>query len=368
MKSTIGKNISFSLFGESHGEMIGVVIDGLAPGIKLDLEYINQQMDMRKAKGKISTQRQEDDQFQIVSGYFNSHTTGTPLTILIPNKKQHSKDYSKTKSIARPSHADYSAEVKYKGFQDYRGGGHFSGRLTAPLVAAGSICKQILESKGVYIASHIASLKGIKDIRFQQVEDLEEVITKLNSLYLAVIDEKVEKEMKELIESTAKDMDSVGGTLESIVYGLDAGYGEPYFHSIESMISHLLFSMGGVKGIEFGLGFDFENHFGSEINDSFYMDGDQVKTQTNNNGGINGGISNGMPIILRTVIKPTPSIFKPQQTVNFHTLEDVNYQIKGRHDPAIIHRARVVQDSLIAIAVLDLMIERHGNEWMAINK
>lgn len=358
MKSVIGKNITISLYGESHGKAIGVVINGLPGGIQIDAHFMQSQLDKRKPKGKISTQRKEEDDFVITSGVFNGYTTGTPLHIMIENNNQRSQDYHP--ELPRPSHADYVAHVKYKGYEDYRGGGHFSGRLTAPIVAAGSIAIDILKRKDILIGTHIKKCQHIEDRDFNDYED---DILLCNNKYFACLDETVEKEMIAHIESIGASHDSVGGVLESCVYNLPIGIGEPYFHSIESVLSQYLFSIGGVKGIEFGLGFDFANHLGSEVNDELQMIGGKVVTTTNNNGGINGGISNGMPLILRTVIKPTPSIFKTQNTINLDTMENDTLTLTGRHDPAIFHRARIVIDSMIALALLDLCIQKYGEDF-----
>ncbi|WMJ22522.1 chorismate synthase [Paludicola sp. MB14-C6] len=364
MKSCFGNNLNISLFGESHSEAIGVVINGLAPGIKLDLTFIQKQLDMRKPKGKISTQRQEEDEFKIVSGFFNGYTTGTPLCLLIYNKSQHSKDYEATKSLMRPSHADYTAQMKYQGFQDYRGGGHFSGRITAPLVAAGAICIQVLKQKGILIGTQIQSCGGIANEPLSEDEaTLKQQIEKLNESYFPVLNEEVKVKMIEAIEKAQTEGDSVGGVLETTILNMPAGIGEPFFNSIESTLSQLLFSIPGIKGVEFGAGFAMQNMRGSEANDSFFYN-ETVKTKSNNNGGINGGISNGMPIRIKCAVKPTPSIFKPQQTVDINTNENTTFRIQGRHDPAIIHRARVVVDSIVAIGLLDLFCERYGYLWM----
>ena len=360
MKNTFGNQFTVTLFGESHGDAIGVVIDGLASGIPLDFSLIQDMMNKRKAKGKISTQRHEEDKIHIVSGYFDGHTTGTPLTILIENTKQMSKDYSKTKNILRPSHADYTADVKYLGYQDYRGGGHFSGRLTAPIVASGAIAMQILHQKGIEIGTHIVNLHGILDDSFSyDFDTLKKQVALVNQEDFAVINENIKETMIAHITEAAAQKDSVGGILESAILNVPAGLGEPFFDSIESRLSHLLFSVPAVKGVSFGLGFDFANYYGSEANDAIYYQ-DGVKTKTNHNGGINGGISNGMPIILRTVIKPTPSIFKPQQSIDKQTHKAMTLEIQGRHDPAIIHRARVVIDSVLAIGMLDFIMEREA--------
>lgn len=366
MKSTIGNALSVTLFGESHSAAIGAVIEGLAPGIKLDLPFIAGQMDKRRPKGNISTKRHEDDEIRFVSGFFDGYTTGTPLCLLIENRSQRSGDYEALKALARPSHADYTAYEKYFGFQDYRGGGHFSGRLTAPIVAAGAICLQILKGYGIAVGTHIKSLHGIEDAPFAEGGDeLERQIAQLNAAYLAVLEEEAGARMTAEMEKAAAAGDSVGGILETAVTGMPAGIGEPFFHSVESRVSALLYSVPAVKGVAFGDGFSFAALYGSEANDPFYMEGGQVKTRTNRNGGINGGITNGMPIRFQTAVKPTPSIYKQQQTVDVVKREDTVLQIKGRHDPAVIHRARVVVDSVTAIALVDLFCERYGYLWTA---
>lgn len=364
MSSTFGKVIELSLFGESHGELVGITINGLAPGLALDLSKIQNEMAKRQSRGDISTARKEADEIHIVSGFFNGYTTGTPLTILIENQSTHSKDYSKTKDILRPSHADYTAYEKYLGYQDYRGGGHFSGRLTAPIVAAGAICKQILASKGIYIGSHIQSLKGIQDASFSpDFQTIQEEIQYIDKAEFPVLDASKAENMKECILQHKQQLDSVGGILESAIFGLPSGIGEPFFNSIESTLAALLYSVPAVKGVEFGLGFEFAKYSGKECNDAWRIENGRIVSKTNHNGGINGGISNGMPIILRTVIKPTPSIYAPQESVNYLTKEETILQIEGRHDPAIIHRARVVVDSMLSIGILDLCCQRYGYMW-----
>lgn len=367
MKSSFGTAIEISLFGESHGRAIGAVINGLAPGIALDLDLIQRQLNKRKPQGKISTQRQEADELVFLSGYFNGYTTGTPLCFMIENQCQHSKDYGALKDILRPSHADFTAYAKYHGFQDYRGGGHFSGRITAPMVAAGAICLQVLNQKGIRIGTHIAKMQEIEDAPFSSKEDeLLQQIETVDNKYFPVITTLAEQQMTVKIEAAQKEGDSIGGILESAIVGIEAGIGEPFFQSIESVLSQLLFSVPGIKGVSFGSGFDFANLKGSQANDSFCYDekNDKIKTTTNHNGGINGGISNGMPILLQCAVKPTPSIYQPQQTVNVATKEAETLQITGRHDPAIIHRARVVVDSMLAIGLVDLYCQRYGYLWM----
>lgn len=361
MKNNFGTNISMTIFGESHGPCIGITLDGLPAGFKINLERIKEDMEKRKAKGSISTQRHEDDEVEIVSGFFNGYTTGTALTILIQNKNTQSKDYSDIQYRLRPGHADFSAYEKYHGFQDYRGGGHFSGRLTAPIVAAGSICRQILETKNILIGSHIEQLYALHDAPFSNnIDELKEQIQTLNKKEFATLDEQVAQNMEQAILEAKNEQDSIGGILESAIINLPAGIGEPFFDSIESILAHLLFSIPAVKGVSFGAGFQMASKKGSEANDAFIMN-DTIQTKTNNNGGINGGISNGMPIIIHTCIKPTPSIYKAQETVDYKTKESQTLNIKGRHDPCILHRARIVVDSMIAFGILDLLMSGNAN-------
>ncbi len=366
MKNSFGNSISVSLFGESHGEQIGVVIDGLAPGLEVNMDYIRSQLELRKPHGRISTQRVETDEPRVVSGVFEGKTTGTPVCILFDNSNTQSKDYSKTKDLMRPGHADYTALQKYHGFADYRGGGHFSGRLTTPIVAAGAIVLDALKKKGIEIGTHIKQCGGFTDVLFADCDlaDLNRNISEVNGKQFPVLDEAVAKEMYAYMEAAALDGDSVGGVLETAVTGLPAGLGEPWFDSMESMLAHGIFSIPAVKGIEFGKGFAFAQMKGCEANDTFEMVEDKVVTKTNNNGGINGGITNGMPVLFSTVVKPTPSIYKEQETVNMETKENVTMQIQGRHDPAIIHRARVVVDSMAALVIADMLALRYGTDWL----
>ena len=361
MKNTFGNIISITLFGESHGEYIGAVLDGVCAGITVDEEYIAKKLEQRKPHGAISTKRCEPDNVEIVSGVYNGVTTGTPITLLIKNTNVSSKDYSILKDTPRPSHADYVAEVKYGGNQDYRGGGHFSGRLTAPIVAAGAIISRALLNKGIRVGTHIKSLHGVKDRAFSDYKsDIEELDEKL----FPVLDEKAAAAMTEEILEAAKNGDSVGGVLETAVVGVPAGVGEPWFDSLESTLSHALFSIPGVKGVEFGIGFGFADLFGSEANDPFVTDGEKICTKTNNNGGINGGISNGMPITFKVAMRPTPSIYKEQQTVSLSKMENTTLKIEGRHDPAIIHRARAVVDAISAITIADALTTAYGTKYL----
>ena len=361
MKNTIGQNVSLTLFGESHGGGIGAVIDGLAAGIDVDESFIEKQLDLRRPVGKISTPRVEKDNFKILSGVFEGKTTGTPICIVIPNENTKSKDYGEIRFKMRPSHADFTANQKYHGFEDYRGGGHFSGRITAGLVAAGAIAIDTLKKKGIIIGSHIYRLGGISDREFK---NLEEDINALNQMQFAVLNGEKAEEMQERIIKVRAQGDSVGGVIETAVSGLPAGVGEPWFDSVESMISHAIFSIPAVKGIEFGAGFSIAEMRGSEANDPFRAFEGKIITETNKNGGINGGITNGMPIIFRTAFKPTPTIAKEQNTVDIRDNSNTTLIAHGRHDPCIVHRARVVVDSVTAIVLLDLLSSRFGTDWM----
>lgn len=365
MKNTYGTSLTVTLFGESHGDCIGAVIDGISPGIRIDGNYINQKLTQRRPYGKISTARVEQDNYKIVSGVFEGYTTGTPLTILIPNENTISKDYSKLSDTPRPSHADFSAECKYHGYQDYRGGGHFSGRVTAALVAAGAILSSALENLGIKIGTHISRLHGVSDRDF---ENLPKDVEYLSDKLFPVLSPDAEKKMLCEIENAHESGDSVGGILESVILGLPSGLGEPWFDSVESMISHILFSVGGIKGIEFGDGFKFADMLGSEANDPFAIENGKVITTTNRNGGINGGITNGMPITVRCAVKPTPSIYKEQDTISLSSKKSKKLTIAGRHDPAIIHRIRAVVDAALAISAADMMCARYGTDILAQEK
>ena len=302
------------------------------------------------------------DEFKILSGVYNGYTTGTPIAIVIENTNRKSSDYEAMKDTPRPSHADYAAGCKYHGFEDKRGGGHFSGRITAALVAAGAILQAALENKGIKIGSHITELHGCYDRSF---ENISEDIELLSSRHFPTLDAKSEEKMVKEIEKARERGDSVGGILESAVIGVPAGVGEPWFDSVESMLSHALFSIPGVKGVEFGLGFAFADVYGSEGNDPFVMQDGRVVTESNNSGGINGGITNGMPVIFRTVVKPTPSIFKEQRSVSLSERQNTSLKIEGRHDPAIIHRARAVVDAVTALVIADLLTARYGTDYLA---
>ena len=356
MSGMWGSKIKISIFGESHGNAIGINIDGLPSGLELNLEDIAYEM-RRRAPGKspLSTARSEEDIPEILSGYFNGKTTGTPLCAIIRNTNTRSKDYSLLKDVMRPGHADYSGNIRYNGFNDYRGGGHFSGRITAPLVFAGAICKQILKEKGIVVAAHVKSIKDIKDKSFLDSDIDLNFVEALKTFELPLIDKSIKENMRKEILEAKEDMDSVGGTIECGVFGINPGVGDPFFDSVESTLAHLLFSVPAVKGVEFGRGFELTNMRGSQANDEIYYEDGKVKTRTNNNGGILGGITNGMPIIFTTAIKPTSSIGKEQKTVNINTKENTILKVEGRHDPCIVQRAIPVIEAVTAIGILELL-------------
>lgn len=360
--STFGKAIEVNLFGESHGKSIGIIINNLPAGIELDLDAINESLYKRRPKSKLSTPRQEQDEYEIISGYFNGLTTGSPLTFVIQNKDTRSADYSP--NILRPSHADYTSHIKYRGKQDYRGGGHFSGRITAPLMILGAISAQLLAQKGIVIGSHIASIKDQNDKLFSDFESTIDMLKTLNASQFPLLDSLQTEKFEAVILNALKEKDSVGGTIETMVLGLTSGYGDPFFESIESVISHLMFSIPAVKGIEFGKGFDITKMFGSEANDNFYIDNGEIKTKTNNSGGIQGGISNGMPITFKVAIKPTPSIGKTQNTVDIASMEEVELNLEGRHDPAIVNRVVHVINAVTSYAILELIVRNEGYSWI----
>ncbi|MBE6787534.1 MAG: chorismate synthase [Ruminococcaceae bacterium] len=361
MKNTFGNNLCVTLFGESHGNSIGAVLDGIAPGIPVDTQNIAKMLEMRKGLNAISTPRREPDKFEIVSGVFEGKTTGTPLCIIIKNEDTRSADYSLTKDLARPSHADYTANQKYHGFEDYRGGGHFSARITAPLVALGAIIKPALEQKGIFVGSHILKAAHLSDREFGDIKtDLDLLKTK----EFAVLDDETGEKMIEQIKTAKSKGDSIGGVLETAVIGCPAGVGEPWFDSVESMLSHAIFSIPAVKGVEFGLGFKFGDSKGSIANDCFINQNGKIVTKTNNSGGINGGITNGMPIVFKTAFRPTPTIAKPQNTINIKTGENTIIEAKGRHDPFVVHRAKVVVDSVTSLVMADLLTTRYGTDWL----
>ena len=361
MKNTLGNVLTITLFGESHGEAIGAVLDGVAPGIEVNEDTIADMLTLRRPVGKISTPRAEADKFRVLSGVFEGKTTGTPICIMIENADTYSADYGEMAYKARPSHADFTANIKYRGFGDYRGGGHFSGRITAGIVAAAGIIMPALNKKGIYIGTHIKRCAGVADRDFF---DIKEDIDTLKNKAFAALDSKAEVQMIEEITKAAADGDSVGGVLETAVYGMPAGVGEPWFDTLEGALSHALFSIPAVKGVEFGAGFSIAEMRGSEANDAFCAEDGKVSTLTNNSGGILGGISSGMPIIFRTAIKPTPTIGKEQQTVDMRDNTNTTLAAKGRHDPCIVHRARIVADSITALVLADMLTLHFGTDWL----
>lgn len=362
MSSVWGEHIKISVFGESHGPCIGVVIDGLPAGIKLDMEKINAEMARRRPGMDIySTQRKEADRVEIVSGFFNGYTTGAPLCGIIKNTDKRSADYDDIKDIMRPGHADYTAYVRYNGFADYRGGGHFSGRLTAPVVFAGAVATQYLEQKGITIGTHLLRIGNVRDEPIDPLNISAEQLLSFRSMRFPVFSPETAEKMKKEIDSARMDCDSVGGILETVILNLPAGLGSPMFESVESRIAAFVFSVPAVKGIEFGSGFALASMRGSEANDEFYVSEESgrkvLRAKTNHAGGINGGITNGMPVLFRTCIKPTSTISKPQHTVNIRTMENTEHIFKGRHDPCIAVRAVPVLDAAAAVVVMDLYLE-----------
>ncbi len=350
-----GENLKLSIFGESHGKGIGIVIDGLPSGTELDLDEIRREM-LRRAPGRdsLSTARREPDEVEILSGFYNGKTTGTPLAAVIFNTDTRSHDY--TPELIRPGHADFTGFKKYGESHDFRGGGHFSGRITAPLVFAGAIAKQILKRQSINVGAHIMRIGDISDAAFDTLSINLSLLDKLSHKDFPVVDDTAAEKMKGLISEKKSQLDSVGGIIECAITGVPCGIGNPFFGSVESRISSMIFSVPAVKGIEFGAGFGFADMCGSEANDAFYCENGTIKTKTNNNAGINGGITNGMPIIFRSVIKPTPSIAKTQQTVNLKTMENTELSIHGRHDPCIVHRAVSVIEAAAALVILDMII------------
>lgn len=354
MSSTINLgNLSVSVFGESHGPAIGVVIDNLPAGKELSLDKIYEFMSRRAPKKDgTSTFRSEKDMPEILSGFYKGKTTGEALCAIIRNNDQHSSDYDSISSLARPGHADYTGYVRYGHSNDLRGGGHFSGRLTAPLVFAGAVCAQFLEDSGITTAAHIYSVGNERDRAFDPVNVDKDILNKVKTRYLPLIDESADEKMRAVINKARENKDSVGGIVECAAVGVPAGIGSPVFDGLENRISQAVFAVPAVKGIEFGIGFEAAALLGSQNNDEFYTDGKSIKTRTNNAGGILGGISNGMPLIFRTAIKPTPSIAKIQNTVDFIKNENAVIEIKGRHDPCIVPRAVPCVEAALNIALM----------------
>lgn len=358
MSGVWGNKLKISVFGESHSAAIGVVVDGVPAGLKINFDEIKVQMARRAPNGgEFSTPRTEADDVEILCGVMDGVAEGTPICAVIRNTNVKSKDYSQLRDVMRPSHADYGYKVKYDGFNDYRGGGASSGRLTAPLVFAGAIARQLLKNKGIQVVSHILSVADVKDRRFD-TEITAEDISSLKSAVLPLLDKSKEDDIRKVIADARAEGDSVGGRIECAVTGLKAGLGDPLFDSIESVLSSLLFSVPAVKGVEFGNGFGITEMRGSEANDSWHYGEDGVlRTLTNNNGGVLGGITTGMSVVFNVAIKPTASIFKEQDTVNVATGENVKLSLKGRHDPCIVVRALPVIEAAAALAVYQFVGE-----------
>lgn len=352
MSSMFGQNVKISLFGESHSSCVGLTIDSLPAGIDIDKEYLERELKLRKKENEFSTSRNEKDEIIFLSGVFNDKTTGGPLTFILKNSDQHSCDY--VQGIIRPSHADLTSYIKYNGFNDYRGGGMFSGRLTAPLIILGALIKQILKEKNIKVYSHVASIGDIEDQKFD-INVLEEQLKNIEKSSLSVIDYQQELKMLDLLKFCKDYKDSIGGKVETIILNLPIGVGEPFFDGLESYISHLIFSIGGVKGIIFG-NEEVDKMLASEYNDQIVYNNNQYQFLSNNNGGINGGISNGNLVVFSTFIKPTPSIGKKQKSINVLTKENIDIELQGRFDVCIVHRVKEVIQALTYYAIYDLLL------------
>ena len=346
--------MNYTIFGESHGPAIGVTLTGVPAGLELDWAAIEKDM-ARRAPGKspLATARKEADQVQVLSGVFEGKTTGSPLCAMIANTDTRSADYSKTRDLARPGHADYPAHVRYQGFNDYRGGGHFSGRLTAPLVFAGAIAKQILAQRGITVGAHISSIYGVNDEALEDWDTLKGVADK----DFPVLNDEKGQEMQEAIWEAKEEQDSVGGSIECGVFGLPAGYGSPDFgENAEGIFSQYLFAVPAVKAVAFGAGTAFSLMRGSEANDPLYVDEQgNVGAEQNCAGGINGGITNGMPLVFEVTMRPTPSIARTQFTIDMNRMEHAELELQGRHDPCVVPRAVPVIEAAAALAACQLL-------------
>lgn len=362
MSGIFGLNIKMSIYGESHGKAIGVVLDGLPPGLALDEEAISREM-ARRAPGQsaLTTARKEKDAVEIQSGFFNGYTTGTPLCARIANSDQHSKDYSILKDKMRPGHGDYAGYVRYQGYNDYRGGGHFSARLTAPLVFAGAVAKQALAQYGITVGAHILRIHDITEPGFNPLGESEATLKGIDAKSFPVINDNIGEQMQNCILTAKGVLNSVGGVIELMAINLPAGLGAPYFDSVESRLSQILFSVPAVKGIEFGEGFGFAQLTGVEANDQMHYEEGKVRCYTNHNGGITGGLTNGMPLVFRVAMKPTPSISREQKTVSLAEQSDTTLTVVGRHDPCIVQRAVPVIEAVTAWTLWDLLIE--AKKW-----
>ncbi len=356
---SFGEKVRVTVFGQSHSEAIGVVLDGIPAGKKIDFDKVYKQM-KRRAPGRngLSTARREADKPEILSGIVDGITCGAPICAVIYNSDAKSGDYENLRLVPRPGHADFTAFMKFSGHNDIRGGGQFSGRMTAPLCFAGAVCMQLLEEKGITVGAHIRSILNVYDEEFDPVSVDKPLLYSLKEKSFCVISDSNGELMQNIIEDAKKAQDSVGGTIQCAVIGMPQGIGDALFGGVESKISSAVFGVPAVKGIEFGAGFSaMEYMYGSDNNDSFAVEDGRIVTKTNNHGGILGGISSGMPIIFNTAFKPTPSISKPQESVNLKTGETEALVIKGRHDPCVVPRAVPVIEAVTAIAILDLIGE-----------
>ena len=353
----------YTIFGESHGPAIGVTLEGVPAGLELDMDFIRSEL-ARRAPGQnaMTTARKEADEPQILSGVFEGKTTGTPLCAVIFNTDTRSKDYAKLKNLPRPGHADYTGFVRYHGCNDYRGGGHFSGRLTAPLCIAGGVALQILSRRGIHIGAHIRSIANVEDRPFQPLGEPLEVLAGVKRAPFPVLEERAGERMRAAILQAREAGDSVGGVVECIAQGVPVGLGNPMFQGLESQLSAALFAIPAVKGVEFGSGFGAARMRGSEHNDPFVAEDGTIRTKTNHAGGILGGISSGMPILFRAAFKPTPSIAQKQHTVRLSTGTEEDLQITGRHDPCIVPRAVPVVEAVTALVLLDALLDRNADQ------
>ena len=354
MRSTWGNNLQLTIFGESHGPAIGVVVDGLPIGLSVDEEAVARDM-ARRAPGQdpTATARREADRVRIVSGLYRGHTTGAPLCGLIENTNVRSGDYEAMQRLMRPGHADYAGYVKYRGMNDPRGGGHFSGRLTAPLCIAGGIAIQLLEKLGVTVAAHIQSIGSVDDASFDLAGVNAAQLQALLQKPFPVLRDGAAEEMRSAILAAKGNLDSLGGVIECAAVGVPVGWGDPMFGGMENRIAQLVFGIPAIRGIEFGLGFPAARLTGSQHNDPYYMDGGAVRTRTNRHGGILGGITSGMPVVFRAAVKPTASIAQRQESVSLSQKADAPLEVHGRHDPCIVPRAVPVMEAAAAIALLD---------------
>ena len=359
MSSTYGESLKLSIFGQSHGAAIGMTLDGIPAGLPVDTEILQAFLN-RRAPGRNdwSTPRKEEDRPDFLGGILDGYTCGAPIAAVIYNKNTRSGDYDNLKDCPRPGHADYTAQIKYGGFQDAAGGGHFSGRLTAPLCIAGGLCKQWLEEMGIRIGAHIYTIQGMDDTAFNPLAPQFDDICP----DFPVINTHRGQLMKERIENARCNGDSVGGMIECAITGLPAGLGEPMFGGVESKIAQIVYGIPAVKGVEFGAGIGFAYDPGSEMNDAYCIKDGHITASSNNAGGILGGITSGLPVIFRTTIKPTPSISMPQQSVSLSKMENTELTVKGRHDPCIVPRAVPVVEAAAAIAIYDLILSNTQTE------